>query len=65
MCKRKIKVAASLKQAGAITSHSNSPFVNLSDQHCKYTSDQPQTFRIIRQQYGLNNILNIYISSKQ
>jgi len=53
------------KNQRATTSQSNSPIINLSDQPSKYTIVPAQTFRIIRQQFGLNNILSIYISSKQ
>ena len=54
--------AALLKQARAITSHSNSPSVKHPVQQHKDTPESSQKFRILRQHIGVYFILHSYLS---
>ena len=52
------------KKYRAATSHSNCPNINLQDQHAKDTTNSSQSFRIIRQHFGVSNIIHSIISNQ-
>ncbi len=53
-----------IKAPGATTSHSNSPFDKLNDNN-KATTDTSEYLRIIRQHFGVRNMIQLYLTAKE